>query len=197
MPRFDLIVRGGTLVLPNVDPVRADVAVLDGKIAAIANQIPESDAEQNIDATGKVVFPGAIDSHFHVGIYRPFSEDAHTESASAASGGVTSLLSYFRTGKSYLNKVGPYREIFPELMALSKQSFHIDYGYHIALMNRQQLEEAEWLVRECGVSTFKYYMFYKGIDLSGIRAQRGLRDAKRTLGFGLFVSVYEKGSRAE
>jgi dihydropyrimidinase/allantoinase len=102
-----------------------------------------------------------------VGIYRPFREDAMSESTSSASGGVTTILTYFRTGQSYLNKMGPYREILPELLDLSKDSFLVDYGYHLALFTDQHLSEIEWLVKDGGVSTFKYYMFYKLLNLSG------------------------------
>ncbi len=109
--------------------------------------------------------PGAIDSHFHIGIYRPHAEDARSESASAISGGVTTILSYFRTGHHYLNKTGPYREIFPEVLSLSDGNFWCDYGYHIAPMNSAQLDEVSWLVDQ-GVSSFKFYMFYKGLNLS-------------------------------
>ncbi len=167
MSRFDLVVKGGDLVIPGLGVVKADIGVSGEKIAALAQDIPVQDCDLVVDAAGKAVFPGAIDSHLHIGIYRPLSEDARTESASAASGGVTSLLSYFRTGQSYLNKTGPFKEIFPELMARSEGSFVTDYTYHIAVMSTEQLGEIEWLVRECGVTTFKYYMFYKSLDLSG------------------------------
>jgi len=167
MQAYDLAVKGGTLVIPRFGLVKADIGIQGGKISVIGEDIPVGNCSQVIDAAGKFVFPGAIDSHSHIGIYRPLDQDARTESAAAASGGVTTILSYFRTGKSYLNKVAPYKEIFPELMDLSKDSFIIDYGYHVAPMTGIQLSEMEWLVRECGISTFKYYMFYKMIDLAG------------------------------
>jgi dihydroorotase-like cyclic amidohydrolase len=63
--------------------------------------------------------------------------------------------------------MGPYKEILPELLDLSKDSFLVDYGYHLALFTDQHISEIEWLVRDGGVSTFKYYMFYKLLNLSG------------------------------
>jgi dihydropyrimidinase/allantoinase len=54
------------------------------------------------------VFPGGVDAHFHIGIYRPVSEDAESETRSALVGGVTTVVSYFRTGSHYLNRSGPY-----------------------------------------------------------------------------------------
>ena len=98
--------------MPDVGAVRADVAARDGIIVAVDDDLSASRAEVVIDARGKLVFPGAVDSHFHLGIYRPLAEDARTETVSALVGGVTSVLSYFRTGSHYLNKTGPYSEIF-------------------------------------------------------------------------------------
>lgn len=169
MAVYDMVVKNGDLVIPKQGVFRADIGIKDGKIAAISREIPDSDGEQIVDATGQAVFPGAIDSHSHIGIYRPLSEDAASESASAASGGVTTICSYFRTGKNYLNKTGAFKEIFPELLEKSADSFRIDYAYHIACMSSEQIDEIEWLVKEGGVSTFKYYMFYKSLDLSGAK----------------------------
>ncbi len=199
MSRYDLVIRGGQIVMPRVGVFPADIAVKSGKIAAIASQIPPSDCGQAIDAKGLHVFPGAVDSHFHVGIYRPFSEDARSESASAASGGVTTIMSYFRTGHNYLNKTGPYREIFPELMSKSAGAFLTDHAFHIAIMSREQLGEIEWLVRECGVTTFKYYMFYKSLDLSGSKQSQGYLMLRESLDFGflyLFMKEVARMNRA-
>ena len=59
-----LTISGGRVVDPasGMDAV-ADVAVLDGKIAAIGTEL--GDAERTIDATGLVVAPGFIDLHAH------------------------------------------------------------------------------------------------------------------------------------
>jgi len=165
MNRYDLAVLNGTAVLPAVGPVRVDLGIKDGKIATIARFIPADEANEIVDATNLHILPGAVDSHFHVGIYRPHSEDARSESESAISGGVTTILSYFRTGHHYLNKTGPYREIFPEVLSLSAGNFFCDYGYHIAPMTSMQLDEVAWLVDQ-GVTSFKFYMFYKALNLS-------------------------------
>ncbi len=167
MSTYDLVIKGGNIVVPYVGVQRADIGINDGKIAAIEAEISADHAGKIIDATGKHIFPGAIDSHFHIGIYRPLAEDATSESTSAASGGVTTILSYFRTGQDYLNKIGPYREILPELLEISEKSFITDFGYHLACMTNEHIDEIEWLVKEGGVSTLKYYMFYKLITLAG------------------------------
>ena len=84
------------------------------------------------DAKKLLAFPGCVDAHMHVGIYRPLAEDAVSESKAAAMGGVTSSLNYIRTGHYYLNRGGPYREFMPEVLKLSEGRFWVDYGYHVA-----------------------------------------------------------------
>ena len=62
---FDIVIRGGTIVDGTGAPrYVADVAIIDGTIARIADHIEESGREE-IDATGKLVTPGFIDIHTH------------------------------------------------------------------------------------------------------------------------------------
>jgi dihydroorotase-like cyclic amidohydrolase len=164
--RFDLAVVNGTLVIPFIGTLRADVAAREGKIVQIADRIAASDADEVVDASGKLVFPGGVDGHFHIGIYRPVSEDAESETGSALVGGVTTVVSYFRTGSHYLNKTGSYHDIFPEVLERTAGHAFTDYAYHLAIMTSQQVGEVDWLVREMGVASFKYYMFYKGLNLA-------------------------------
>jgi len=164
--RYESIVKGGRLVIPFVGERRGDLGIQEGRIVAMADDIPASEADSIVDARGMMVFPGAVDSHYHVGIYRPHSEDAESESSSSLVGGVTALVSYFRTGHNYLGTTGPYREIFPRVLALSEGHFYTDYAYHLAIMDSVQLAEIEMLVEEFGIASFKFYMFYKGLNLA-------------------------------
>ncbi|NUU23589.1 MAG: dihydroorotase family protein [Streptomycetaceae bacterium] len=166
MQRYDLVVKGGTLVLPYHGEVRADLAVVGGRIAALAEDVPAAEAAEVLDAAGKAVLPGAVDAHFHLGIYRDLGLDAHQETRSSLVGGATTVLSYFRTGQHYLDKTGPYKEVFPEVLdAVAGRSF-TDYGFHLAPMTVEQIGEIPELVATHGVTSVKYYMFYKGFDLA-------------------------------
>jgi allantoinase len=165
MPRYDTAVLNGTVVIPYVGAARCDVGIRAGRIAALADSIASADADTVIDARDRLVLPGAVDSHFHIGIYRDLATDARSETTSALAGGVTTVLSYFRTGQHYLNKSGPYRTIFPEVVAATIGQAYTDFGYHIGVMTTEQLDEVDWLVGEQGVASFKYYMFYKGLNL--------------------------------
>lgn len=173
MSRYELVVRGGTLVLPYLGTVRADLATRDGKVAAIADEIPAAEGDEVLDATGRLVFPGAVDAHFHLGIYRPLEVDAAQETRSSLVGGATTVLSYFRTGQHYLNRTGPYGEILPEVLGAVAGNAWTDYGFHLAPMDTAQVREVPALVDGHGVSSFKYYMFYKGFNLAA-----DSRDAK-------------------
>jgi dihydroorotase-like cyclic amidohydrolase len=166
MARFDLAVVNGSLVIPFVGTLRGDLAARGGRIVQIADEIDPADAEVVVDAGGKLVLPGGVDAHFHIGIYRPISDDAESETRSALVGGVTTVLSYFRTGSHYLNRAGPYREILPEVLRATAGHSYADFGYHVGIMSSDQIDEIDWLAGEAGVGSFKYYMFYKGLNLS-------------------------------
>lgn len=64
---FDLLVKGGRLVDPKngVDKV-VDIALEDGKVVEIGEEICASRAKEVVDATGKIVMPGIIDMHTHM-----------------------------------------------------------------------------------------------------------------------------------
>ena len=64
---YDLLLQGGQVIDPanGVNAVR-DIAIKDGRIAAVAETIAPSAAKQVISARGKLVTPGLIDSHAHV-----------------------------------------------------------------------------------------------------------------------------------
>ena len=63
--RFDLLVRGGTVIDGTRAPrFAADVAVRDGRVAAVG-PLDDARADAEIDASGKIVAPGFIDAHTH------------------------------------------------------------------------------------------------------------------------------------
>ena len=117
MTRFDLVIKNARVVRPNNAGVDClDIAIKDGKVTRLAPEIRAEDANEVFDARRLLAFPGCVDAHMHVGIYRPLAEDAVSESKAAAMGGVTSSLNYIRTGAYYLNRGGPYREVMPEVL---------------------------------------------------------------------------------
>jgi dihydroorotase len=65
--QYDLLLQGGRVVDPkNQLSTNRDVAMLDGRIAAVSDHIPPSSALKTVDVTGLFVTPGLVDIHVHV-----------------------------------------------------------------------------------------------------------------------------------
>lgn len=168
MPTYDLLVRNVRLARPNVeDTPTVDIGIIDGRFAAIAPGLNTADAASVVDGSGRIAFPGLVDPHYHVGIYNPLEEDAESESKAAVQGGVTTTLTYFRTGEYYLNKAGSYPEFYTEVLERSAGHYWSDYAYHLAPINKAHLDEMPELLDEMGVASFKIFMFYGGHGLHG------------------------------
>jgi allantoinase len=165
---FDLIISGAELVDGgNEAPRAADIGITDGRIAAVEARLPATAAETVFDATGLVAFPGAVDAHQHWGIYNDLGDDAESESRAAAQGGVTTGLTYMRTGQYYLNKSGRYAEFFPEVLERTAGRAYVDYAYHLAPMMAEHIREIPALIDDHGVTSFKIFMFYGSHGLHG------------------------------
>jgi dihydropyrimidinase len=94
MTELDLVVRNATVVTAT-DTVASDVGVKDGRIALLGRALPM--AAEEIDAQGKYLLPGGVDSHVH--IEQESTEtgawpgtDFHSTTLSAACGGTTTLI---------------------------------------------------------------------------------------------------------
>ena len=184
-PHVDLLIKNVRLVRPRqASDLRTtgpenvglqDVAIRDGKFVRVAAGLDAAGAREVYDAAGLLGFPGLVDAHMHAGIYSPLAQDAITESKAAAMGGVTSMLTYFRTGQYYLNEGGPYAEFFPKVLEISEGNYWTDYGYHLAPIQGAHIEEMESLATQFGVPSFKIFMFYGGYGLHGKAGQ----DAQR------------------
>src|SRR5882724_11916256 len=181
-PPLDLVIKNVRVVRPGRPAVESlDLGVRDGRFARVAPDIPAADARVVYDARGRLGFPGVVDAHEHVGIYGPLAEDAGTESRAAVSGGVTTMLTYFRTGQYYLNRGGAWRDFFPEVLRLSQGRYHCDYAYHLAPIAASHVGEMEALATRHGVPSFKIFMFYGGYGLHG---QAGQDEQRRFLMIG-------------
>jgi len=89
-----MIVRNGMVALPGHDDfTRADLRIEDGRFIEIAQRLDPASGEDVVDASGLLVFPGAIDPHVH------FDEPGFTHredflhgTSEAAKGGVTTVV---------------------------------------------------------------------------------------------------------
>ncbi|KHL11979.1 allantoinase [Mumia flava] len=173
MTDYDLVITNAQVVRAGRDaPERVDVAVRDGRFAAIEPSIDPASAAEVVDAGGKHLFPGVVDVHQHWGIYNELGEDADSESRAAAQGGVTSGITYIRTGAYYLNRTGPYREVFPDVLAATDGRAYVDYAFHVAPILAEHIDEIPMMIEEYGVPSFKVFMFYGSHGLHGRSADQ-------------------------
>lgn len=155
MPQpFDIVVRGGTVVRPRELPFAADVAIHDGRIAALAAPETALEGERVIDASGLHIMPGAVDPHAHIGMGGGMDEYG-PDSGAAALGGVTTIF-------YILMQPGPYGPIVREHLDASAGRCWTDHAYHLTLMTDEHAEELPQLWGEFGISSFKYFMSFRG-----------------------------------
>ena len=157
---FDMLVSGGDAVLPGQGRTRCDLAIQDGRIAALLSPGADVSAREKLDATGRVIMPGAVDVHIHLGhendIARPqVPEDADRETESAAAGGVTCFIAYLMSSK-------PYSEIFDEVVSVTEAGARIDFGYHPIISTEDQLAEVPYYISQYGAPTFKIFLSNRG-----------------------------------
>ncbi|MBP3433882.1 MAG: dihydroorotase [Clostridia bacterium] len=99
-----MIIRNGNVVLKN-SVEKKDILVENGKIVKIADKLPANGGEE-IDASGKHVFPGLIDMHVH--LRDPgyeYKEDIESGSKAAVKGGFTQICCMPNTNPVMDNKV--------------------------------------------------------------------------------------------
>jgi dihydropyrimidinase len=157
--RFDLRLSGGRVLLPGAnDLVEVDVLVRDGMIAALCAATAAADVAEDVSVTGLAVLPGIIDAHVHLGqdITVPkTSDDARRETQAAAAGGVCTLI-------AYLMMATPYDEVLNDAVAVMETDGVIDFGFHFCIVTRDQLAAVPSYTRDLGVSSFKFFMNFRG-----------------------------------
>jgi dihydropyrimidinase len=157
------LLQGGTVVTA-VDTYAADVAIVDGKIAAIfaPAHAPPGPFDLTIDAKGKYILPGGIDAHTHLDM--PFggttsSDDFETGTRAAAYGGTTSIVDF-----AIQTKGDPLRKGLDTWHAKAEGKAAIDYAFHMIMtdVNDGTAAEMGQLVKE-GITSFKLFMAYPGV----------------------------------
>lgn len=158
---FDTIIRNGSVVTAT-DTYAADVAISNGKIAAIGTSLPMQNASIVLDASDKLVLPGGIDVHTHLDM--PFggttsADDFETGTRAAAFGGTTTLIDF-----AIQYKGQRLRQAFDTWMSKASGKAVSDYAFHCIVtdVSGGQLAEMNDLVRE-GVTSFKLFMAYPGV----------------------------------
>jgi dihydropyrimidinase len=163
---FDLIVRRARVATAS-DVFSADIGISGGRIVALAEALAAGQATQEIDAAGRFVTPGGIDSHCHIDqpMLPPvrMADDFETGSRSAACGGTTTFIPFAAQAKggSLVETVADYHR-----RAQGKSS--IDYAFHLIVSDptpKVLYEELPALIDE-GYTSFKMYMTYDDLKLA-------------------------------
>src|SRR5471032_3479344 len=122
-PAYDLVIRGGRVATAS-DVFEADVAIAGETIVAIGRSLPGGRRE--IDARGKLVLPGGVDSHAHIeqlsaaGIRNADTFESAT--TAAAFGGTTTVISF---AAQHVGMALP--EVLSDYHALAGRGAVIDY----------------------------------------------------------------------
>lgn len=151
------VVTGGWVV--SAESVgRADV-LIDGELIAGIGGIDPDPTDQVIDASGKLVIPGAVDVHTHldmdVGAVRS-ADDFTSGTLAAAAGGTTSILDFATAyrGESLAEGLANWH-------AKADGRAAIDYGFHMSITElRGSAAEAVDEMAAEGITSFKLYMTY-------------------------------------
>ena len=187
---FDLIIRNGTVVTAS-DRMRCDVGIRAGQIVALEGSL-QGPAQEIMDATGKLVLPGGIDSHCHIdqksstGLIT--ADDFHSGGVSAACGGTTTIIPFAaqHRGQSLRDVVRDYHE-------RAQGRAFVDYGFHLIVSDptREVLEQELPELIGQGYASLKVYTTYDSLKLTDRQILDVLAVARRE---GAMVMVHAENS---
>jgi dihydropyrimidinase len=183
--QFDTIIRGGTVVTA-ADTTRCDVGIRAGKVCALGIDLGQ--AAEVVDASGKLVLPGGIDSHVHVaqpsGPGIVMADDFESGTRSAAFGGNTMVLPF-----AMQQKGESLREVVKQYHTKADGNCYIDVSFHLIIADATESvlgQELPALVED-GYTSFKVFMTYEGMALSDLELLNVMAVARET---GALVMVH-------
>jgi dihydropyrimidinase len=154
---YDLVIKNGTLVTAS-ETFRADIGIRDGRIVAHGEDLSGKD---EIDATGKLVMPGGIEAHCHIGQESATggmtADDYRSGSISAAFGG-NSCFVPFAAQHRHMGVT----ETLDLYDSRAEGASVIDYSYHLIIANptEEVLTKELPAAFERGITSFKVFMTY-------------------------------------
>src|SRR5438128_3035219 len=163
MQPFDLVIRGGTVVTAT-DTVDADVGIRGDMVAAVGRGLDAGRRE--IDAGGKLVMPGGVDSHAHIeqlsasGLVN--ADTFHSATVSAAFGGTTTVIPF---AAQHVGMKLP--QVLEEYHALAKKGAVIDYAFHMLIADptKETLEKDLPALIKPGHGSIKIFMTYDRLKI--------------------------------
>ena len=148
---FDTAIVGG-LVADSRRVERLDIGIREGRISAREPSIDPATAERVIDASGRLVLPGAIDAHFHP----QYGDNLQTGSLAAAYGGITTLVAFV-----YAYKGLGLVQAIDELREGDGSRSVLDYGLHLGVVNPADTVEQIPEAATRGIRSFKFFLAYR------------------------------------
>jgi len=177
---MSLLIKNGRIITADADYV-ADIFIDGEAVHTIGKNLPVN-ADDIIDATGKLVFPGGIDPHVHLDM--PFmgtfsSDNYETGTRAALFGGTTMVIDFI------LQKQGnSLRAALEEWQGRSNGNCIGDYSFHMAVtdFNENTKKEIKDFIEKEGITSFKTFMAYKGALMIDDRQMIGLMEEVRQHG---------------
>ncbi|MFL5810343.1 MAG: dihydropyrimidinase [Flavisolibacter sp.] len=171
---MSVLIKNGRIITASEDQV-ADIFIEDEKVKVIGKGL-EYKADETIDATGMLVFPGGIDPHVHLDM--PFmgtysSDNYETGTRAALFGGTTMVIDFI------LQKQGnSLQAALDEWRSRSDGNCVGDYSFHMAVtdFNEETKKEVRHFIQNEGISSFKTFMAYKGALMIDDRQMIGLME---------------------
>lgn len=163
------LIKNGTLITAS-DTFQSDVLIENEKIARIGLNL-EVDADQRMDAAGKLILPGGVDPHVHLDLpmFDTVSSDDHyTGHKAAAFGGTTTAMDFVSLtppplpmGEGQKGESDFHYSV--DLWMKKAEKAAIDYSFHMNLtqFNDRIAKEIPSLMK-MGVQTLKVFTAYNG-----------------------------------
>lgn len=157
---MSILIKNGRIITADSDAV-ADIFI-EGELVKTIGKSLSVKADKEIDASGKLVFPGGIDPHVHLDM--PFmgtfsSDNYETGTRAALFGGTTMVIDFI------LQKQGnSLQAALDEWRGRSNGNCIGDYSFHMAVtdFNVNTKKEIQGLIEKEGIVSFKTFMAYKG-----------------------------------
>lgn len=162
------LIQNGTVVTA-AGTFEADVVIEGEVVVGIVDRgLAADEFDRVIDASDKLVLPGGVDMHTHMELPVSGTSSAdsyHTGSRAAAAGGTTTMVDYAGQWRGSSLADG-----LAEWMDRAEGNSFIDYGFHMMVTDVNEASLAEFAdMVEQGVTTFKLFTAYPGVNLSDDR----------------------------
>ena len=177
---MSILIKNGNIITSS-DNFIGDIFI-EGETISVIGKNLNFEADEIIDATGKMIFPGGIDPHVHLSMpfMGTFSSDTYeTGTRAALFGGTTTVIDFIlqTQGKSLHSALEDWQ-------SRATGTAVGDYSFHMAVtdFNENTKPEIQQFIEEEGITSFKTFMAYKGALMIDDRQMIGLMEEVKKYG---------------